>query len=72
MRKRPWRGHKADPPSGRWAAGNGGFFFAVEGRPELGRIIHNPATLNDAERLRMLLDKPISRSVPACTRRDDP
>ena len=31
--------------------------FAVEGRPELGMIIYNPATPDDAERLRMLLDK---------------
>lgn len=29
--------------------------FAVEGRPELGMIIYNPATSDDAERLRMLL-----------------
>ena len=34
--------------------------FAVEGRPELGMIIYNPATPNDAERLRMLLDQPTS------------
>jgi len=32
--------------------------FAVEGWPELGMIIYNPATLDDAERLRVLLDKP--------------
>lgn len=31
--------------------------FAVEGRPELGMIIYNPATPDDAERLRMLLDE---------------
>lgn len=31
--------------------------FAVEGRPELGMIIHNPATPDDAERLRVLLDE---------------
>ena len=31
--------------------------FAVEGRPELGMIIYNPATSDDAERLRMLLDE---------------
>lgn len=30
--------------------------FAVEGRPELGMIIYNPATPADAERLRTLLD----------------
>ncbi|APG30728.1 helix-turn-helix transcriptional regulator [Granulibacter bethesdensis] len=30
--------------------------FAVEGRPELGMIIYNPATPKDAEKLRMLLD----------------
>lgn len=30
--------------------------FAVEGRPELGMIIYNPATPSDAERLRRLLD----------------
>ncbi|MEG8038842.1 helix-turn-helix transcriptional regulator [Sphingomonas sp. LR60] len=30
--------------------------FAVEGRPELGMIIYNPATPDDAERLRVLLD----------------
>ena len=30
--------------------------FAVEGRPELGMIIYNPATPDDAERLRSLLD----------------
>jgi transcriptional regulator with XRE-family HTH domain len=34
--------------------------FAVEGRPELGMIIYNPATPDDAERLRMLLDQPTS------------
>ena len=31
--------------------------FTVEGRPELGMIIYNPATPDDAERLRMLLDE---------------
>jgi transcriptional regulator with XRE-family HTH domain len=31
--------------------------FAVEGRPELGMIIYNPATPDDAEGLRMLLDE---------------
>jgi len=31
--------------------------FAVEGRPELGMIIYNPATPDDAERLQMLLDE---------------
>jgi transcriptional regulator with XRE-family HTH domain len=31
--------------------------FAIEGRPELGMIIYNPATPDDAERLRMLLDE---------------
>jgi transcriptional regulator with XRE-family HTH domain len=30
--------------------------FAVEGRPELGMIIYNPATPKDAEKLRNLLD----------------
>lgn len=30
--------------------------FAVEGRPELGMIIYNPASPDDAERLRVLLD----------------
>lgn len=30
--------------------------FAVEGRPELGMIIYNPASAEDAERLRALLD----------------
>ncbi|WP_442681144.1 helix-turn-helix transcriptional regulator [Sphingomonas sp. ASY06-1R] len=30
--------------------------FAVEGRPELGMIIYNPATPDDAERLRALLE----------------
>ncbi|WP_267433056.1 helix-turn-helix transcriptional regulator [Sphingomonas sp. GM_Shp_1] len=30
--------------------------FAVEGRPELGMIVYNPATPKDAEKLRMLLD----------------
>jgi transcriptional regulator with XRE-family HTH domain len=30
--------------------------FAVEGRPELGMIIYNPASPADAERLRVLLD----------------
>lgn len=30
--------------------------FGVEGRPELGMIIYNPATPNDADRLRTLLD----------------
>jgi len=30
--------------------------FAVEGRPELGMIIYNPATPEDAEKLRNLLD----------------
>ena len=30
--------------------------FAVEGRPELGMIIYNPASSDDAERLRVLLD----------------
>jgi hypothetical protein len=29
--------------------------FAVEGRPELGMIIYNPATEEDAERLKVLL-----------------
>ena len=29
--------------------------FAVEGRPELGMIIYNPTTPEDAERLRGLL-----------------
>ncbi|HXH14708.1 MAG TPA: helix-turn-helix transcriptional regulator [Sphingomonas sp.] len=32
--------------------------FAVEGRPELGMIIYNPASPADAERLRVLLDGP--------------
>ncbi|MBY9064190.1 helix-turn-helix transcriptional regulator [Sphingomonas yunnanensis] len=32
--------------------------FAVEGRPELGMIVYNPATPADAERLRALLDAP--------------
>lgn len=32
--------------------------FAVEGRPELGMIVYNPATPDDAERLGVLLDKP--------------
>jgi transcriptional regulator with XRE-family HTH domain len=31
--------------------------FAIEGRPELGMIIYNPATPDDTERLRMLLDE---------------
>lgn len=31
--------------------------FAVEGRPELGMIIYNPASEDDAERLRVLLDE---------------
>ena len=30
--------------------------FAVEGRPELGMIVYNPASPADAERLRLLLD----------------
>jgi transcriptional regulator with XRE-family HTH domain len=30
--------------------------FAVEGRPELGMIVYNPATSEDAERLRALLE----------------
>ncbi|MES3152807.1 helix-turn-helix transcriptional regulator [Sphingomonas faeni] len=30
--------------------------FAVEGRPELGMIVYNPAQSDDAERLRILLD----------------
>jgi hypothetical protein len=30
--------------------------FAVEGRPELGMIIYNPATPDDADRLRTLLE----------------
>ena len=30
--------------------------FAVEGRPELGMIVYNPASASDAERLRVLLD----------------
>ncbi|MGR6327795.1 helix-turn-helix transcriptional regulator [Sphingomonas sp. XXL09] len=30
--------------------------FTVEGRPELGMIVYNPATPADAERLRLLLD----------------
>jgi transcriptional regulator with XRE-family HTH domain len=30
--------------------------FAIEGRPDLGMIIYNPASPADAERLRMLLD----------------
>ena len=30
--------------------------FAVEGRPELGMIVYNPASPADAERLRVLLD----------------
>ncbi len=32
--------------------------FAVEGRPELGMIIYNPASADDAARLRVLLDEP--------------
>lgn len=32
--------------------------FAVEGRPELGMIVYNPATPDDAERLQVLLDRP--------------
>jgi transcriptional regulator with XRE-family HTH domain len=31
--------------------------FAVEGRPELGMIIYNPASAEDAERLRVMLDE---------------
>jgi len=31
--------------------------FAVEGRPELGMIIYNPASAEDEERLRVLLDQ---------------
>ncbi|MBB3691941.1 transcriptional regulator with XRE-family HTH domain [Sphingomonas sp. BK580] len=31
--------------------------FAVEGRPELGMIIYNPATRDDAARLQVLLDE---------------
>ncbi len=34
--------------------------FAVEGRPELGMIIYNPATPSDAERLRLLLDQDVA------------
>ena len=34
--------------------------FAVEGRPELGMIIYNPASADDAARLRVLLDEPQS------------
>ncbi|MDO6415413.1 helix-turn-helix transcriptional regulator [Sphingomonas sp. BIUV-7] len=34
--------------------------FAVEGRPELGMIIYNPASPADADRLRLLLDAPES------------
>ena len=30
--------------------------FAVEGRPELGMIVHNPASAADAERLRVLIE----------------
>ncbi|MDQ0837038.1 transcriptional regulator with XRE-family HTH domain [Sphingomonas faeni] len=39
--------------------------FAVEGRPELGMIIYNPASPDDAERLRVLLDEHGNRQVPA-------
>ena len=30
--------------------------FAIEGRPELGMIVYNPASTADAERLRVLLE----------------
>jgi hypothetical protein len=30
--------------------------FAVEGRPELGMIVYNPATHTDAEKIRALVD----------------
>jgi len=30
--------------------------FSVEGRPELGMIVYNPASMADADRLRHLLD----------------
>jgi transcriptional regulator with XRE-family HTH domain len=46
--------------------------FAVEGRPELGMIVYNPATPDDAERLRVLLDKPTGYAVLAYPSRDDP
>jgi hypothetical protein len=29
--------------------------FAVDGRPELGMVVYNPATPEDAERIRSLL-----------------
>jgi len=38
--------------------------FAVEGRPELGMIVYNPATPADAERLKALIDAKRSASVP--------
>ncbi|RZM08643.1 MAG: transcriptional regulator, partial [Sphingomonas sp.] len=34
--------------------------FAVEGRPDLGMIVYNPATQSDAERLRLLLDADVA------------
>ena len=30
--------------------------FAVEGRPELGMVVYNPASAADAERLRALIE----------------
>lgn len=30
--------------------------FSVEGRPEVGMIVYNPASVADADRLRHLLD----------------
>ncbi|MFC4822533.1 helix-turn-helix transcriptional regulator [Dokdonella ginsengisoli] len=39
--------------------------FAVDGRPDLGMIVYNPATPDDAARIRALLD----RGAPAAARR---
>ena len=37
--------------------------FAVDGRPDLGLVIYNPATLADAERIRSLIKSQTSAST---------
>jgi hypothetical protein len=37
--------------------------FAVDGRPDLGMVVYNPATSADAERIRSLLEPHTATSV---------
>ena len=39
--------------------------FAVDGRPDLGMVVYNPATQTDAERVKLLLESQVAKNSPS-------